>query len=120
MNNRKKSTTNDKEKEGLIAVIVGIDGYKRKPLHCAVNDAVYLTETLQKVWKDRRINIKTLIWPSLNQEKTKSQRETWGIELPKDAGNVTRDAILSTVRKCVGTAGERDTFLFYFSGLLET
>ncbi len=32
MNNRIKSTTSDKGKEGLIAVIVGIDGYKRKPL----------------------------------------------------------------------------------------
>jgi len=116
MNNRKKSTTNDKEKEGLIAVIVGIDGYEKKPLHCAVNDAVYLTETLQKVWKGRKINIKTLIWPSLNQEKTKSQRETWGIELPKDGGHITRDGILSTVRRSAGIAGEADTFLFYFSG----
>lgn len=116
MNNRMKSTTNDKEKEGLIAVIVGIDGYEKRPLRCAVNDAVYLTETLQKVWKDRKINIKTLIWPSLNQEQTKSQRETWGIELPKNAGHITRDGILSTVRQCAGIAGESDTFLFYFAG----
>jgi uncharacterized caspase-like protein len=116
MNNRMKSTSNDKEKEGLIAVIVGIDGYEKRPLRCAVNDAVYLMETLQKVWKGRKINIKTLIWPSLNQEKTKSQRETWGIELPKDAGHITGEAILSTVRQCAGLAGEADTFLFYFSG----
>jgi hypothetical protein len=118
MNNRKKSTTNDKEKEkeGLAAVIVGIDGYEKKPLHCAVNDAVYLTETLQKVWKGREINIKTLIWPSLNQEQTKSQREAWGIEHPQDAGHVTRDAILSAVRQCAGLAGKEDTFLFYFAG----
>jgi uncharacterized caspase-like protein len=116
MNNGMKSTTNDKEREGLVAVIVGIDGYEKRPLRCAVNDAVYLTETLQKVWKDRKINIKTLIWPSLNQEQTKNQRVTWGIELPKDAGHITGDAILSTVRQCAGLAGESDTFLFYFAG----
>ncbi|UCH92837.1 MAG: caspase family protein [Candidatus Aminicenantes bacterium] len=102
--------------EGLIAVIVGIDGYKNKPLHCAVNDAVYLMETLQKIWKNRGINIKILIWPSLNEEQAKDQRETWGIELPKDAGHITRDGILSSVRECAGLAGESDTFLFYFSG----
>ena len=116
MNNRKKSTTNDKEKEGLVAIIVGIDGYEKRPLRCAVNDAVYLTETLQKVWKDRKINIKTLIWPSLNQEQSKSQRETWGIELPQDASHITGEGILATVRQCAGIAGEEDTFLFYFSG----
>ena len=55
------------EEEGIIAVIVGIDGYNDLPaLHCAVNDAVYLKETLRKVWKDRRVIIKTLIWPSLH------------------------------------------------------
>jgi uncharacterized caspase-like protein len=116
MNNRMKSTTNDKEKEGLIAVIVGIDGYEKRPLRCAVNDAVYLTETLQKVWKGRKLIIKTLIWPSLNQEQTKSQRETWGIELPEDAGHITGEAILSTVRQCAGLTSETDTFLFYFAG----
>ncbi len=104
------------EGEGLIAVIVGIDGYKDKPLHCAVNDAVYLTETLQKVWKDRVVTIKTLIWPSLNTEKAESQREAWGIELPKDASEVTREGILTEVRACADLARESDTFIFYFSG----
>jgi MFS family permease len=104
------------EEEGLIAVIVGIDGYKGKPLHCAVNDAVYLMETLQKVWKNRNVFIKTLIWPSFNEEKAKNQREAWGIELPKDASGVTRDGILSIVRECADLARESDTFLFYFAG----
>jgi uncharacterized caspase-like protein len=116
MNNRKKSTTNDKEKEGLIAVIVGIDGYEKKPLRCAVNDAVYLKETLQKVWEERKVNIKTLIWPSLNEKQAKNQVETWGIELPKDDGHITGDAILATVCQCAGIAEEADTFLFYFAG----
>lgn len=108
-----------KKNEGLIAVIVGIDGYKDsrfKPLQCAVNDAIYLTETLQKVWQCRDVNIKTLILPSLNEEQAKSQRETWGIELPQNASEVTGDGILSTVRECAGLADESDTFIFYFSG----
>ncbi|UCH98274.1 MAG: caspase family protein [Candidatus Aminicenantes bacterium] len=105
-----------KKEEGLIAVIVGIDGYKKKPLHCAVNDAVCLTETLQKVWKGRKVHIKTLVWPSLNEKQAKSQRETWGIKLPKNANKVTRDGILSTIQECASLAGESDTFIFYFSG----
>lgn len=106
----------EKGKGGLVAVIVGIDGYEKKPLHCAVNDAVYLLETLRKVWKDRKVHIKTLIWPSLNKKKADSQRETWGIELPEDAAGVTRDAILTKVREYANKAEESDTFLFYFSG----
>ena len=40
---------------GLSAVIVGIDGYKEmRPLDCAVNDAVYLSGTLKKVWGRKR------------------------------------------------------------------
>ncbi len=105
-----------KEEDGLTAVIVGIDGYKDVPLRCAVNDAVYLTETLQKVWKDRMVTIKTLIWPSLNEEQVKKQGETWGLELPKDVSQITRDGILSAVRECAGLACESDTFLFYFAG----
>ena len=107
------------EEEGLIALIVGIDGYKDrtfKSLHCAVNDAVYLTETLQKVWQGRKVHIKTLIWPSLNKEQAKNQKETWGIELPKDASEVTRKSILSEVREGASLAQESDTFIFYFAG----
>jgi hypothetical protein len=104
------------ENEGLIAVIVGIDGYNKKPLHCAVNDAVYLTETLKKVWKGRKITVKTLIWPSINEEKAKNQSETWGIELPEDTRNITREGILSALRESAGLARESDTFLFYFAG----
>jgi hypothetical protein len=104
------------EEEGLVAVIVGIDGYKGKPLHCAVNDAVYLMEILQKVWKNRNVYIKTLIWPSLNKEKVENQQEAWGIELPKDASGVTREGILAEVRACADMAHGSDTFLFYFAG----
>ncbi|MCU0289915.1 MAG: hypothetical protein MUF15_26435 [Acidobacteria bacterium] len=42
-----------KEKGGIVGIIVGIDGYedrKAKPLHCAVNDAVSLRETLLKAF----------------------------------------------------------------------
>jgi len=102
--------------EGLIAVIVGIDGYNKKPLHCAVNDAVYLAETLKKVWKGREIVVNTLIWPSKNEEKAKNQGETWGIELPEDLRHITGEGILSAVRESAGLARESDTFLFYFAG----
>ena len=82
------------KEEGLVAVIVGIDGYKDvRPLHCTVNDAVYLKETLQKVWKDRKIHIKLLIWPSFNGEQAESQGKTWGITLPRDAGGVMQKGI---------------------------
>ena len=104
---------------GLIAVIVGIDGYKDrtfKPLHCAVNDAVYITEALQKVWHGHKTRLETLIWPSLNEVKAKKQKETYGINLPEDASEVNGNGILSRVRKCAGLAGESDTFVFYFSG----
>lgn len=104
------------EDEGLIAVIVGIDGYAAKKLHCAVNDAVYLTETLKKVWKGREITVKTLIWPSMNEEKARSQGETWGIELPEDVCHITGEGILSAVRESARLASESDTFLFYFAG----
>ena len=102
--------------EGLVAVIVGIDGYKDRPLHCAVNDAVYLTETMKKVWKGWQVTLETLIWPSIIEQKAKKQEETWGIELPGDMRNVTREGILSVVRESAGLAGESDTFLFYFAG----
>lgn len=104
------------KQEGLIAVIVGIDGYKDVPLQCAVNDAVYLTETLSKVWQHRTITIKTLIWPSIKETRAKQQQKTWGIDLPEDAHEVTRENILSEVRKCASMARESDTFIFYFSG----
>jgi hypothetical protein len=106
-------------KGGLVGVIAGIDGYndkKARPLQCAVNDAVYLLETLRKAWKNRKLSLKPLIWPSLHMEKAKAQRETWGIELPVDAAGVTRDAILTAVREFANQAEEPDTFLFYFSG----
>lgn len=103
--------------EALISIIVGIDGYGgENSLHCAVNDAVYLAETLKKVWADRKVLIKTLIWPSLNEDKAKVQQETWGIELPKDASGVSRDGILSAVREFSTLARESDTFIFFFSG----
>ncbi|MCK4762925.1 MAG: caspase family protein [Candidatus Aminicenantes bacterium] len=107
-----------KEKKGsLNAVIVGVDGYKdAPPLQCAVNDAVYLTETLQKVWQNRGTHIKTLVWPSLNQEKTRAQRVTWGIDLPPNACPVTREGLLSAVRESAGKTGETDTFIFFFAG----
>ncbi|UCH98272.1 MAG: caspase family protein [Candidatus Aminicenantes bacterium] len=104
------------EKEGLIAVIVGIDGYKKKPLHCAVNDAVYFMETLQKVWKDHKTIIKPLIWPHINYIQEKNAKEKWGIEVPKDAHEVTRESILSEVQKCIDLVRPSDTFIFYFSG----
>ncbi len=95
--NRQGGENVGKTKEGLVAVIVGIDGYKNKPLHCAVNDAVYLTENLQKVWKNKKVKIKTLTWPS-------------------DVCGVTREAILAEVREYAGMADESDTFIFYFAG----
>jgi hypothetical protein len=102
---------------GITAVIVGIDGYKDKPpLNCAVNDAVYLEETLKKVWQDREVNIQTLVWPSFNEEKSKSQREAWGIDLPRDASPVTRENILTKIRESAEAAKESHIFLFYFSG----
>jgi hypothetical protein len=80
-----------KEEEGLVAVIVGIDGYKDlRPLYCAVNDAVSLTETFKKVWP--KYEITTLVWPQM--EKFSEQEKGWGIHLPEDAGNVTRQSIL--------------------------
>lgn len=106
----------EKGNGGIVGVIVGIDGYKNKPLHCAVNDAVSLLETLQKVWKNRKFLIDTLIWPSLKANNEKTQGETWGIEIPTNAANVTRDAILAKVREYAEKAEESDTFLFYFSG----
>jgi len=95
--NRQGGENVEKTKEGIVAVIVGIDGYKNKPLHCAVNDAVYLAENLQKVWKNRKVKIKTLTWPS-------------------DVCGVTREAILAEVREYAGMADESDTFIFYFAG----
>ncbi|NIM10452.1 MAG: hypothetical protein GTO45_00535 [Candidatus Aminicenantes bacterium] len=105
------------ERGGVVAVIVGIDGYKDlKPLQCAVNDAVLLAETLENLWSDRRTIIKTLVWPSINKTRAKQQEHTWGIELPMDAHEVNRESILSEVQRCAGLAGESDTFVFYFSG----
>ncbi len=109
----------EKGEGGIVAVIVGIDGYndkKAKPLQCAVNDAVSLMETLQKVWQNKKVKIKTLIWPSLKEEKKNTPRKTWGIELPPDAGGVTPERILAEVREYADRAEELDTFLFYFSG----
>ena len=43
--NKIQQEAGETRKGGLVAVIVGIDGYndkKVKPLQCAVNDAVYL------------------------------------------------------------------------------
>lgn len=101
----------------LIAVIVGIDGYEGlQSLHCAVNDAVYLDETLRKTWKDHTVDITTLIRPSLNEEQAKTQREAWGTELPEGAAGVGRERILAAVRDSAAKAGEADTFVFYFSG----
>lgn len=103
------------EKEGLVAVIVGIDGYKDKkfrPLQCAVNDAVSLTGTLKKVWE--KPEIRTLVWPQM--ERARKQEQGWGIRLPDDANNVTRENILENVRNCAASCRESDTFIFYFSG----
>jgi hypothetical protein len=103
------------EEEGLVAVIVGIDGYKDKkfrPLQCAVNDAVSLTETLKKVWE--KPEIRTLVWPQI--ERAREQEQGWGIQLPENANNVTRENILENVRYCAARCQETDTFIFYFSG----
>jgi len=97
----------------LIAVIVGIDGYKAlRSLHCAVNDAVSLSETFKKVWSECEIT--TLVWPQV--EKSWKQEKGWGIRLPEDAGNVTRQRILDNIKTNIARCKENDTFIFYFSG----
>ena len=101
------------EVEGLVAVIVGIDGYKDlRPLHCAVNDAVSLTETFKKVWPG--CDITTLVWAQV--EKSVEQEKGWGIRLPGNASSVTRQTILEKVRQSAARCGENDTFIFCFSG----
>jgi hypothetical protein len=51
---------------GLVAVIVGIDGYDAasegiKPLRCAANDAVSLSEVLNKVWVWYELNVQSFL-----------------------------------------------------------
>jgi len=101
---------------GLVAVLIGIDGYDIKSLHCTVNDAVYLEETLTKIWRGHKALIKTLIWPSFNSKKAKLQQDVWGIELPENAEHVTRKGIISTIEKWSSLASEEDLFLIFYAG----
>lgn len=99
--------------EELKAVIVGIDGYKDlRALNCAVNDAVSLSGTLKKAWE--RYDIRTLVWPE--KEKFRHKEKTWGVQVPDNAADVTRESILEHIRLSAGSCKESDTFLFYFSG----
>jgi hypothetical protein len=105
--------------EGIVAVVVGIDGYKKTPLRCAVNDAVSLSEVLKKVWAGRHFYLQNLVWAHFGdgvQGMTERYKETWGVDLPKDARGVTRDGILLAVKEAVGKVLPTDTFLFYFAG----
>ncbi len=114
-----KTKHHEPGQEGLVAVIVGIDGYKDKdagPLHCAVNDAVSLAETFKKVWQGRRVLIKTLTWAHQDENKGKVKRETGGVESVAGAAAVTRKGILAEVQGCAELAEPGDTFVFYFSG----
>jgi hypothetical protein len=100
------------EVEGLVAVIVGIDGYKDlRPLHCAVNDAVSLTETFKKVWPG--CDITTLVWAQV--EKSVEQEKGWGIRLPGNASSVTRQSILEKVRQSKSFKCQAN---FYLNGLI--
>ena len=59
-------TSDTKSPEGLVAVIVGIDGYDVDkadipPLRCAVNDAVSLSEALKKIWLWYELNASSLL-----------------------------------------------------------
>ncbi len=106
--------------EGLVAVIVGIDGYTdMASLRCATNDAVSLSETLKKVWRGRYLRLYTLVWPHFppgSNEKRRKHEGTWGIELPPDARGVTREGILSAIRRAARHARQSDTLLFFFAG----
>ncbi len=105
---------------GLVAVIIGIDGYDGgMHLNCATNDAVSISETLRKVWSGNRLWLETLVWPHFpeGREGDRGGRgELWGIELPSDASGVTRDKIIATIREAAREAGPRDTFLIFFAG----
>ncbi len=102
---------------GLTAVVVGIDGYSRNPLTCAVNDAVSLAENLEKVWQGHHAVIDLRIRPRKEVLKAgESEKEALGADCPTDAARVTRKAILETVEKHARLAGPDDTFLFFFAG----
>lgn len=110
----------DDDNDGLVAVVVGIDGYREIPaLRCATNDSVALSEALKKAWRNRRLSVDTLVWPEIPPGKD-SQREivadTWGVELPENATGVTRESILAKVRAASEKARPGDTFIFYFAG----
>jgi uncharacterized caspase-like protein len=105
---------------GLVAVIVGIDGYEgRLSLRCATNDAVSLSEVLKKAWQGRYLRLETLVWPNQNDDRDgAAQRlgEAWGITPPADASGVTREGLLEAIRSAVARTRPNDTFLFYFAG----
>ena len=51
---------------GLVALVIGIDGYDAasegiKPLRCAVNDAVSLSEALNKAWVWYELNVQSFL-----------------------------------------------------------
>ncbi len=113
------TAADDIRAEGIVAVIVGIDGYRAvPPLNCATNDAVSLAEVLKKVWAGRHFHVDTLVWPSLEGKPGDAgkSRRTWGIPLPADARSVTREGILEAVRQAAARVKPSDTFLFYFAG----
>jgi len=100
--------------QGLIAVVIGIDGYSDlEPLSCAVNDAVAITDTLKKIWSGRKILIETLIWPS---KKNTVEHHVYGVDIPNTAHHVTKESILKTIRKITENSHETETFIFFFAG----
>lgn len=104
----------------MVAVVIGIDGYRaERPLRCATNDAVSLSEVLKKVWRQRSLQITTRVWPYRGDGPVgaaSGPQEAWGIELPPDAQGVTREGVLSAVREATVNIRPDDTLLFYFAG----
>ena len=99
---------------GLIAVIIGIDGYvDLEPLSCAVNDAVAITDTLKKIWSGRNVSIKTLIWP---HNSNTGEQHVYGVDIPDDPHHVTKDYILETIREITENCHGTETFIFFFAG----
>jgi len=114
-------------KERLLAVIIGIGGYRDHPLLGAANDAMLLAETLKQAWRADRCDITALVWPHfadgagpgkpIDPLQTRGvYTRVWGSDPPASASHVTRDAILETVRRKAELANPDDTFLIYFAG----
>ncbi|MCD4698537.1 MAG: caspase family protein [Bacteroidales bacterium] len=114
----------EKSKDKFIAVIIGLNGYdhpKFKKLFSPVNDALLLTDTLNKAWQTKSKNITTIIYPNeveLNDNKKISKLyQNWGLkDAPYFPYCVTRKGILNEIKKIAGVINPNDIFLFYFSG----